>query len=347
MRAAVVGLGRMGAEPSSRLEGKIPEGWLPISHIESIITTDGLDLLGVCDANEERSIRMAEYYSVKDSFTEYEELIRIVKPEFLSIATRTKGRSEIIKAACESGTKIIYAEKPLCNSLKECDEIMESVAKHKVRLGYGVNRRYHSVYRKALALLNSGEFGELCEITVEHGHSTLFWTHPHSTDIILFFAGSTDLLTLQGNCSFGSDYSPENHLFIDADPLIDSAFFTFKNGISATITKGIGFNTRLSCSKGMITIYSDGESLEIRSGYGYRGDVRKVSVNTPRSATQTAFSELIDLTLPAPISLNEIRTGLLMLNGVVYSSLHEGRRISPDEVPLDMVITGKSGNFYA
>ena len=37
LKAAVIGLGKMGAEPSTRLKGKIPKGWLPISHLESVI----------------------------------------------------------------------------------------------------------------------------------------------------------------------------------------------------------------------------------------------------------------------------------------------------------------------
>ena len=44
LKSAVIGLGRMGAEPSKRLEGKVPAGWLPISHAEAILSIERLKL---------------------------------------------------------------------------------------------------------------------------------------------------------------------------------------------------------------------------------------------------------------------------------------------------------------
>ena len=42
LRVALVGCGKMGAQPSSRIEAVLPPGWLPLSHAESITSLPDL-----------------------------------------------------------------------------------------------------------------------------------------------------------------------------------------------------------------------------------------------------------------------------------------------------------------
>lgn len=354
LKAAVVGLGRMGGEPSSRLAGKVPNGWLPISHVESILETQSLILSAICDSDINRVKRLSEYYSIDNAYTEYEKLILDVRPYFLSIATRTKGRTEIIKFGIDNGCKTIYFEKPICNTVLEAKEILSYAEKNNVTIGYGVNRRYHAAYRKAKQILESGELGNIEHICVEHNSANLLWAHPHSVDLILYFANSCELEYIQGNCSFINDYVPQNFMDIDNDPLINNAFFKFKNGLSASINITKGLNTRITCEKGILTIYSDGSWIEINklkdSGYLNKGEI--IEVETKLSATTTAFIELIEMSkgsnlLKSPITNSEIITGLIMLNGVTYSSLHGGVKVDPQNVPDEMRVSGKMGIWYA
>ena len=69
-KAAVIGLGRMGAEPSSRLEGKIPNGWLPISHVEAILSTPGLELVALCDQDEHKLERFKTLYKIENGYSD-------------------------------------------------------------------------------------------------------------------------------------------------------------------------------------------------------------------------------------------------------------------------------------
>ena len=351
LKAAVTGLGRMGAEPSVRLEGKAPKGWLPISHAEAVSSVAGVVLAGLCDSDTEKLKRLGEHYQVSSLFTGYKEMIDTVKPDILCIATRTEGRTNIIRYACENGVKIIYAEKPLARSIADCIDVLSVVKQHKVILGYGVNRRYHKTYREAKKILASGRLGEIREIVIEHGRSNLYWAHPHSVDLILFFAGTTDIESIQGNCSFINAYLPTDNNFIDNDPIVENAFFTFKNGISASINQTGGLNTRIACTEGILTIHCDGTSIEIRTGEnGYFTNSEEIIIHPEQSATQTAFMELVSahqMDTELPVSNEEIAAGMIMLNGIVFSSLNQGIRISSSEVPVEMIITGRSGNFYA
>jgi hypothetical protein len=69
-----------------------------------------------------------------------------------------------------------------------------------------------------------------------------------------------------------------------------------------------------------------------------------------KSATQNVILELAEGLMShksLPITPDEIRTGLLMLIGIVQSSLKNGICIKPGDVSLDLSISGKLGAFYA
>ena len=64
-------------------------------------------------------------------------------------------------------------------------ELRELTIKKNIILTYGTLRRYFDVYIKAKKLVDSGKYGKLIQIDINFGHNQLFWSHPHSVDIIL------------------------------------------------------------------------------------------------------------------------------------------------------------------
>ena len=344
----------MGAEPSTRLEGKIPSGWLPISHAEAIMGHPDLDLVALCDTDQDRRNRFGDLYDVTKLYSDHNLLLEEVKPEFVCIATRTEGRTDIICKAIDNGAKGIYFEKPLCRSVNEADAILNYAIEKNVKLGFGVNRRYHGMYRRAKEMVQSGIIGDVIEIIVEHDASKLLWTHPHSFDIILYFAGTTGLEYVQATCEFSEGYKPEDKKFVNDDPVISNAFFRFKNGLKASINCAAGLNTRIAGTKGIITVYGDGYKIQVdKEGTALPYYYTETYTEQPEllsSATETAIDELVAAVTEngnAPITPQEIFTNSLMASGVVYSHLQGGRRVAVNEIPYDMVITGKSGDFYA
>ena len=190
LKAGLVGLGRMGAQSSKRLQAVLPNGWLPISHIENINENEFLQLTSICDSDTEK----LDFYSKENinlnKYKNFKKLISVEKPDFLSIATRINNKIEILDSACRNNVKIVYAEKPLFSSIGQAKKYLSFLEKKNIRLGYGVNRRYHDVYIGVKKIIKSKELGELREIIIENNFSNLFWTHPHSVDLILFFADS-------------------------------------------------------------------------------------------------------------------------------------------------------------
>ena len=348
MKAAVIGLGRMGAEPSVRLANKIPEGWLPISHVEAIKSLSELELSAICDTEQSKVDRFTALYGIEKGYIDYRKLLEEIKPQFLSIATRTVIRKEIISAAVTNGVKYIYAEKPLCNSVKEAQEIMQLLSIHDVKLAYGVNRRYHYLYRKAKQLVADGEIGALKEIHIENGYSNLMWTHPHSADLLLFFANTTEIDYLQGRCTFNSRYRSDD-IYIDDDPYIEHAYIKFKNGVQGIINNASGIDVRLCGTNGNLTIHGDGKFISLNKGSSYFYESYFIQEEPNISATVTAIKELIHAIDSDQMSIlpQEITTGLMILSGIVQSSLNNSILLRTEEINKQIIITGKLGKFFA
>lgn len=350
--AAIIGLGRMGAEPSVRLEGKIPSGWLPISHAEAIVSTAELTLVAMCDTDPLRVDKISAHYRVEKKYSDYTALLKNEKIDLLSIATRTAGRCEIIKAAIENGVKAIYAEKPISTSLQDAIDTLALVKSKGSAIAYGVNRRYHPAYIKAKELILSGEIGDVVEVVVEAGYAPLLWSHPHSADLMVFFAGTSEIEFIQGSCN-NLEWDAKTQV-VDSDPMVVNLLVQFSNGVCGTINKTAGLNVRVAGTKGNLTVHADGTFVElykhtsITPYYFTSRELEEPRVKV--SATQFAFAALSDFLNGKPflaITPEEILASQKILIGVVQSELEYGKRVASALINPNIVITGKSDNFYA
>lgn len=353
IKAAVIGCGRMGAAPADRLAQTAPAGWLPISHAACLRQTPGVELAALCDSDAGALERAGREHGVTALYTDYRQMLREVRPALVGVATRTPAKGNVIAAAGEHGVRGLYVEKPLANSLRDCREALELAARCGMKIAYGVNRRHHAAYREARRLVADGAIGELQEITVEHGFAQLLWAHPHSTDLILQFAGAARPLTVQAALQ---ESSVERVAIdrIDSDPRIAHAHFTFDGGITATIGRVGGLNLRVGGTTGNLTVLADGTTLQLEResapGTGYFKDLETRLTGPVRGGTLVAFAELLAAMRgegPGPIAPQEILSGSRMLFGCVWSHLEGGRRIELAAVPESLVVTGRSGNAFA
>lgn len=133
LKTALIGLGRMGAEPSSRFGGSLPLGWLPVTHAEAIQSVQGYELMALCDSDPEKTEKFSKIYNVPYCYQSFEKLLEEQKPEVISIATRTAIRYPIIKQAITSGVLGIYAEKPLANNLQDVEDLVLGLAAKNIK----------------------------------------------------------------------------------------------------------------------------------------------------------------------------------------------------------------------
>jgi predicted dehydrogenase len=352
LKAAVIGCGRMGAEPSMRLAGKVPQGWLPISHAESFVESSNFDLVALAETNRARLDWVGKHYRIDALFENYRDLLAEIAPDVIGVATRTPEKLEILRQACRSGVKGIYVEKPLANCLCDARAILDEAAQANVILSYGVNRRYHALYRRARDLIHAGEIGDLVEIVIEFGQSQLLWTHPHSVDLMLFLGGQRPL-EVQAELMQESVVTA-SEVKIDSDPVVSFARFQFDGGMQGLITRGAGNNIRVHGTQGSLEIAADGASLHLRKAHGapagYFLQHETVFPLSSKSATVVAIEELarnVNGESIASISSDEIYQGMQMLWGCVYSHMHNNAKCRLTDLPGDLIVTGRFGSAFA
>jgi scyllo-inositol 2-dehydrogenase (NAD+) len=352
LRAAVIGCGRMGAEPSERLEGLIPPGWIPISHVESFIQAKDVELVALSELDPVRLEWAGEFYHISALFENYNDLLKTVSPDIIGVATRTPEKLNILQAACNCGIKGAYVEKPFANTLQDTRKILDDAKNANVVVSYGVNRRYHSVYRHARDLIRSGEIGDLLEIVIEFGEGPLLWSHPHSVDLMVFLSGQCPI-EAQAELRDSTVVKLSDSI-IDSDPVISYAHFWFDGGAHGLIVRGGGCSVRANGTHGSLEILSDGASIYLRKSNGQQKGYfllhQTIFPVMQRSATVVALEELvknINGELTESISHDEIYFGMQMLWGCVFSHLQKGIKCRLADMPNDLTITGRLGDLYA
>ncbi|MFT5647539.1 MAG: putative dehydrogenase [Aureispira sp.] len=352
LKIGIIGLGRMGAEPSNRL-GKLSNGWTPVSHAESIKSIPQLELAAICDVDADKVEKFSKIYDVPLGFTDYKELIKTVKPAAISIATRTNLKEDIINCALQHGVKGIYVEKPLSTSISQCEKILAQVDKFGVKLVYGTQRRGMPFFRKAKELAYSGKFGAINSITFEYGSGMLLWSLPHISDLVTFFTNSTKFESISALCKFKKEY-PSDSSFIDEDPIVKTAVIQMENGITALLTPGNGMNIRIHLEQGIININGDGYSIDVFTTGEFKGKFNELNrelAKPSKSGTQELFNDLtqsvLNSTKLSSVSNDEILGGTEILFGIVESGLRNGALVKYEEVRKDLIVTGRFGDLYA
>lgn len=342
----------MGAQPSMRAQGTVPAGWLPLSHVEALAEVPGVSLVALSDVNEEALRKWGAHYGIGALHVDFRKLIDDMRPEILTVATRTPAKEAIIRYACEHGVRGLYVEKPLATSVGKTRELLDVIERADVRLAYGVNRRYHAVYREAKRLVQDGAIGDLVSIVAEHGHSRLLWTHPHTMDLLLYFAGTDDIRRIHATAA-DATVERRDESTVDSDPILELASIEFGNGVIATVSKAAGLSVRLAGTRGVLTIHANGSHLQLsrqrEEGSPYFDRHEFLQPAAPVSATITALRELVAAVLgqgDTGIAPSSIASASILLFGSIWSHI-QGRAIRPEELPSDFVVTGRSGSLYA
>jgi len=205
-----------------------------------------------------------------------------------------------------------------------------------------------NVYQTAKQLIQEGTIGELLEVQVQFGRTYLFWTHPHSVDLMLFFNDARPVHRVQGLCNL---QSPAQGNLVDEDPVVLHATLEFENGVIGTLSPATGGNVLLLGSRGQIEIVGQGAEMNLRlQEEGRFSTTRSLSFACSPSGTQQAFMNLeqaLEHGSPVGISYAEILEGMRGLLMVALSASMGGALVCPTELPEDFTVTGNAGGLFA
>lgn len=163
MKTAIIGVGRMGRR-----------------HIQ-VVHDLGLELAGICDQSSEALEIAGQEYAIPSErrFKEAADLFKATRPECVIVATTAPRHCYYTSIAAAAGARYILCEKPMGNSLAECDTMIRVCRENQAKLAINHQMRFMDQYTRAKAMIGSEEFGGLSSITVVGGNMGMAMNGTH------------------------------------------------------------------------------------------------------------------------------------------------------------------------
>jgi predicted dehydrogenase len=134
-------------------------------HIPAFKKIDEAEVSVICDKEAETAKHVAETFRIKKSYSDFHDLLK-ADVDVIDICTPPQTHRSLAIGAMEAGYHVLV-EKPLGMTVKEVDEMYAVSRRENVKLCVVHQNIHNSVVKKAQALVNSGQVGEV--ISVESG----------------------------------------------------------------------------------------------------------------------------------------------------------------------------------
>ena len=137
-------------------------GW---SDMRSHLLMEDVDCIALCDVDQsvldERAVQVAEARGTKPkTYGDYRKLLKNKDIDAVIIGTPDHWHCRMMVDALEAG-KHVYVEKPIANSIEECNIMLDAAKKHGKIVQVGQWQRSGDHYQKAYNYLKSGVLGNI------------------------------------------------------------------------------------------------------------------------------------------------------------------------------------------
>ncbi|MEO2077936.1 MAG: Gfo/Idh/MocA family oxidoreductase [Bacillus sp. (in: firmicutes)] len=137
-------------------------------HLPEYKANKNVELVAVCDINEERAIEVAEKFGAK-AYTNYEELLNDGAVDAVSVCTPNYLHAPISIAALHAGVHVL-CEKPMATSKQEAEAMISAAKESGKKLMIAHNQRFVPSHQRARKLIESGEIGKIYSFRTAFGH---------------------------------------------------------------------------------------------------------------------------------------------------------------------------------
>ena len=176
---AVVGLGNWGTN-LVRVFGSLPRA----------------RLVALCDTDPTRLAAHAIHPHSPALVADLEDVLDDVSVQAVVIATPPASHAALASRALSSGRNV-FVEKPMATSVGDALDLARTVARTGLQLMVGHVLEYHPAFEALVALLRSGELGEIRHVSCERRgrgasrHGTPWWSlAPHDLSLVRVLFGS-------------------------------------------------------------------------------------------------------------------------------------------------------------
>ncbi|MCH2131011.1 MAG: Gfo/Idh/MocA family oxidoreductase [Pirellulaceae bacterium] len=149
----------------------------------------GLELVAVCDLDQEKARSRAARYGAKHVYDDYETMCHEQQLDAVLVVTGPRGHYELTKALLALGYHV-WTEKPCAETSAQADELVELAAKAGRIVQTGFNYRYTLGVQRAVTLMEQQRFAEPATVSVRwwlgESDTTKFMQHYvcHGVDLL-------------------------------------------------------------------------------------------------------------------------------------------------------------------
>ncbi len=228
-------------------------------HAEAFATTEGVDLVGVADLDDEIRNRLIDTYGFKKGFESHSELVHSGDIDAIVITTPTNLHERHVSEAFDAGLHVL-SEKPPATNAREMSQIVTTAGLVGKTYMWARQQRFSNELLNARKMIEEGNLGEVYHASakwqwgwwpfepdswrgsVERGGGALLDIGIHIIDSLWFAIGCPDPVE-----AFASAHNllMKNEMSDPDDAAEDSSFgmVRFKNG--ATLTYETSFLTHI------------------------------------------------------------------------------------------------------
>lgn len=268
--------------------GVIGGGSISEFHIKPYSQNEAVELMALCDSNEERLAKAGENYGVNNLYLDYKEMLQNPEIEAVSICTWNNTHAEIAIAALDAG-KNVLVEKPLSMTVEEALAVEEAVKRSGKILQIGFVRRHGNntkllkqfidqdelgeiYYAKATCLRRLGNPGGWFSNKAKSGGGPLIDLGVHMIDICWYMMGKPKPVSVSGNTysKLGNRSNIKNLSFYkaaDYDASLNdvedlaNALIRFENGASLFVD--VSFTLQAKEDELYVKLFGDKGGAEI------------------------------------------------------------------------------------
>jgi predicted dehydrogenase len=203
-------------------------------HATAFNANSNFQVVGICDIDQARLDAAAAKLGNPQTGTDVGALAKAVQPDVFCFCTLPNLRTPMIRAALDSGAKLIAFEKPLALTSAEMLQIRDLIRQAHAKAVVSHQHRYGVHYRKVKEIVASGALGRVHTV---YGSATGWMTHmlSHLIDYTCWFNDYLPASWAMAQAS-GRTKLSDNH----PSPDYIAGFVQFANGVRGIYECGAG-----------------------------------------------------------------------------------------------------------
>jgi predicted dehydrogenase len=159
-------------------------GFFANNHMHAWTGLDAVEIAAVCDRDAEKARTMAERFGIKRWFTDAEEALDAVKPDFVDIATTSPSHAPLVALAA-GRARVLICQKPMADSFAEGQSIVDAAAQAGSALIIHENFRWQRPFRESARRLPDLGAIHFARFSFRHGYNN-YKNQPYLAEIERF-----------------------------------------------------------------------------------------------------------------------------------------------------------------